>query len=445
MLKNEKKKAVKKKVSPALKFFSIVFTVVVLFVFVSGIAVLGYIISRPSNQLVIKPNQGNNSGKKNEDGFGIPFIDPVKSKTNFVLYGVDADDSRTDTIMAGCFDRDKMTLNLLSIPRDTRVTMPEDRRRILKEEGHWTPDVMKINEVHVWARDHAIEFCQLQLEELLGVKFDYYAEISTKAFREIIDTIGGVEMTLERSYKYYDPTQNLRINLSPGKQVLMGADAEGFVRYRHDYRDGDMQRIKVQQLFMSELLKQVLDKDTFVEEAHNYVRTVLNNVKTNLNLDEALPYLKYITEFKAENFNTFVLPGEGKYIGDISYFIVDESELSDVVQEVFYGVSKDVIPIYSKDLSIEVLNGVGKTGLASYIKDKMVEAGYEKVTIDDFEGTKKDKTRIYVKKNGYGKDLLAMFPTAEIIVDKTKITGKTDIVIVIGKNDSDMKEATTQQ
>ena len=68
-----------------------------------------------------------------------------------------------------------------------------------------------------------------------------------------------------------------------------------------------------------------------------------------------------------------ILPGVGQDIGSISYYIIDNSEMNKVVNELLHGLDSDV-----SDIKVEVLNGNGHAGSANKvamelkIKDSML-------------------------------------------------------------------------
>ena len=125
------------------------------------------------------------------------------------------------------------------------------------------------------------------------------------AFRNIIDLLGGVEYYVPVDMDYDDPTQNLHIHLKKGRQVLNGAKAEQFVRFRkpnkwnkeiRKYYDGsDLKRLEAQQDFLKELMKQKLTLKYF-PKLTSIINEIFDNVETNFSLNEIIKLSGYINK-----------------------------------------------------------------------------------------------------------------------------------------------------
>jgi hypothetical protein len=91
--------------------------------------------------------------------------------------------------------------------------------------------------------------------------------------------------------------------------------------------------------------------------------------------------------------------------------------------------------VSSKTLSIEVLNGAQKAGIAAAFKEKLEKAGFKIAHVDNYSGTLEDETRIYVKNPGMGTDLTPYFSNAVVSV-RASIPEPYDIIIIIGKSEA---------
>ncbi len=431
----------RRKLSAFAKFIIIVFFIVGIFLAIAGVGFAAYMksvdSSIPDPQRTEHPSQSlvNNNVISN-------MFTPKKVITSFAIFGLDQDETRTDVIIVGAFNATTKEITLLSIPRDVRVELSAKQKAAFREIKRSAPSVMKMNEVHSYAgKEHGTEFALDELENILGVKLDYYVEMNTEGFRQIIDTIGGVEMTLDRNYNYSDPTQNLSIHLKKGTQVLDGAQAEGLVRFRADYRNADLDRIKVQQNFMSELFKQLMNKQTLINNAPTLVATLMKYVNTNFSVADIPKYAKYISGIKAENIHFETLPGEGRYVGKVSYFIHDDVKTKELTDHIFNpststsssstSSNNKIEEESSKDKKIQVLNGGYENGAASKNKELLEGNGFHVVSTGNYTGTRQEYTRIVVKKEGQGKDLQGLYPQSKIEVDET-IDSEIDIIVIIG-------------
>lgn len=424
----------KRKKSPVKTFFKIVISIVLIFIIVSAGAVFAY------NKLVKKENQEEGQNQKPQSGKDIGFFDAIMGKgiqLNVAVFGTDEDGTRTDVIFVVHFDSKAQQVNLLSIPRDTRVELSDEVMDILDDANRNYSKTCKINAVHAYGgKDYGPEVAVKQLEDLLGIKIDHYAKVDLEGFRQIVDAIGGVDVDVPQDMKYSDPYQDLYVNLKAGYQHLDGDKAEQLVRFR-SYPQGDVARVQVQQLFLKEFARKVLSTESILGNIGDYINIAYKYLKTDLSLTDALKYSRYISDINLNNVQMETLPGEGKYIGDVSYFVYDEDVLPDTVDRLFLGKDSigetdSQIMQNSKELNIEVANGGIIEGLAGRTRDKLEEEGYQIKSISTYNGERKDYTRIIVKEKGIGEDLKEYFEGSKIEVNSSLLEKDIDIKIILG-------------
>ena len=155
-----------------------------------------------------------------------------KDVRNIVVAGVDEGGYRTDLILLCHIDRTKNELNILQIPRDTKI----DNKRNDK----------KINSAFF----SGFECMSKEISKVTGILPEGYIMVSFDGFNEIIDALGGVTVDVPVRMNYSDPVQNLTIDLQPGKQHLDGEHAQMFMRFRKNkdgsgYTNGDIDRINI--------------------------------------------------------------------------------------------------------------------------------------------------------------------------------------------------------
>jgi LCP family protein required for cell wall assembly len=238
-------------------------------------------------------------------------VTPQKGRVNLLLLGYDKSDSRTDTIMMICLDRDSRCVSLVSIPRDTEVFFGGRRH--------------KINACIPYGGDSLLFS---QLEKLTGVKPDYYIKADFEGFRRIIDLLGGVEFDVPRNMYYKGPAQKLTINLKKGPQTLDGSKAEQLVRFR-GYSTGDLGRTKVQMDFMKALLEQKVTP-FYLPRLPKLYSELTKYTKTNITLTDALQNLSAFKLLTGGNITTYQLPGQPVMISKISYFKADKEKTKEV-------------------------------------------------------------------------------------------------------------------
>ncbi len=259
-----------------------------------------------------RENQPGNNTNQNEDSQ--LEIDQM----NVLVLGLDSRDGdfrgRTDTIMVAGFNPSNDSINLVSIPRDTRV----------KVKGEY----LKINAAHVYGGP---ELTLKSLEDFLEIEIDHYVVINFDVFEQMVDIVGGIEVDVPIKMHY--PAEN--IDLEPGLQVLNGEDALGYARYRYT-KEGDIGRAKRQQQVVK-LLIEKLFKIKNVIKVPEMLNTVYSNLETDFSLTEIMEIAKAASQVKNKPINSIVLPGTNKkLLYDeqknlyLWYYIHDENKLEEI-------------------------------------------------------------------------------------------------------------------
>ncbi|MHB8637274.1 MAG: LCP family protein [Fimbriimonadaceae bacterium] len=141
--------------------------------------------------------------------------------------------ARSDMMMIAQLDFDNKMITGLSIPRDTGVRLPGGPEH-------------KINAYHAYG---GADLSKKAVEALLpGVLIDRVVTINFEGFVDMVNAVGGVPVNVEKNMDYDDKAGHLHIHLHKGMQVLDGATAEGYVRFRHT--DSDFARADRQHTFM---------------------------------------------------------------------------------------------------------------------------------------------------------------------------------------------------
>lgn len=258
------------------------------------------------------------------------FIDRLmdgKDDITFLVLGVDSMDTksasgaRTDTIMLCRADKSTGEISLLSIPRDTKVQI----RGRMNEE--------KINHAHAYGGP---ELSVKAVKDLLGVDLEYYVRVDYRIVKEYVDLIDGVEVYVPMDMKYSDPVADppLYIDLKQGQQVLDGDKALQFLRFRKGYADQDLGRIKAQQQFVAAAIEKTLRPGNIVN-IPQMIKSYYDYVDTNIPFDVMMKFAMKAKNFSSDKINMATLPGEGKYIGGVSYFIPDKEESAKLVNTMF--------------------------------------------------------------------------------------------------------------
>ena len=388
-------------------------------------------------------NQTRQASEEDEGNFLRP-----PSRTNVLILGID-NVNLADVIILGSFARDTGDVNLLHIPRDTFTRLPQHRMDSFAAVNRWVPSsgIMKLNAVRSLGREYGLHFMREHLSEELGIEIHYHVEISIAAFREIVDLIGGVEIEVPRHMFYIDDCQHppVIIDIPAGLHLMDGHMAEQFVRYR-EYPDADLGRINAQQQFMTQLFRQALRRENIMRDPVGMARIAIHHVQTDIGLD-LFRYIPYVGNLSPERIFTYTLPGEERRIHGASMYVPDGERVFEVINRMFFGITAEdeaeevAIAVMaqadvnsSQDARIAVLNGSRIGGLARNIADKLYFNGYQIAHVGVYSGAQEYRTRIRVREEGLGEDLLQFFKDASIRVD-SRMPADFDIVIVVGRSE----------
>ena len=318
--KKEDTRKAKKKKGPIRRLIGKIFTLLFLTVIIVGI--LFY--------FKVKENGGGLQGiVATLLGQSIEDIQNLKT-INILLLGVSEDlDSRlTDTIIVCSYNPQNQMASMISIPRDTFVGKNKETAK----------GSQKINALYSRGVDKTVKAA----EEITGIDIDYYIVVKTSALIEMVDVIGAVEFNVPIDMDYDDPTQDLHIHLKKGMQKINGEKAEQLLRFRHnndntsypaEYGDNDYGRMRTQRAFMTETVKQTLTLKN-ITRAKMIVDTIFDNIETDLELDDLLPYVSSAVNFSTDNIISNQLPGVSDKYNNIWFFIYDKKETKTMVSEV---------------------------------------------------------------------------------------------------------------
>lgn len=279
------------------------------------------------------------------------------SKLNILVIGYDSSINgppRADTIILASIDLEAKEIGLLSIPRDTRVDIPDHG----------------MNRVNASLAFGGIDLILETLENFLAVPIDYYVQTDFQGFARIIDAIGGVEVDIKSPLKYEDKAGGTYIDLPAGRRVLNGKESLDYVRFREPVM-GDIGRVERQQKFIKAMMKRVLSPDIIVKLPAIY-NEAKQAVDTNIPVQDITPFMRLITDLDLNKMETVTLPGEPKYINGASYWVPDQEETKILVNNLIR--SKEYIK--NGQYSLRIVNGNGVPGQASKFANKMEKYGF---------------------------------------------------------------------
>ncbi len=388
--KKEKPKKEKKLVSKKRKIITIIILIVVLILFglVSWVILWG-------NDIIAKIT-GGQGNILNLITFTEPTYEPLKTdengRTNILAFGtsgynMEGDEGNgihdgaqlTDSIMIISLDQETGDLAMLSLPRDLKAS-PTCTATGKINEVYWCNNMNGDNE------QAGAEALMSEVSKILGIDFQYYAHLNWGSLIQIVDTLGGINITLDEGiYDYY----YTGAVFEPGVEyTINGEQALGLARARHGTSSGDFSRGASQQKILIGIKDKIFEKGLSLTDILSLASTLGDNLRTNFSLEEMKTLAHLTSNFDFNNIRqisliepemflttgningiSYVLP-----VGGVGYY----SKIQDFVAKMF---SSD--PRTYENSTILILNGTETPGLASIEKTTLEEEGYKNIYTDN--------------------------------------------------------------
>lgn len=354
----------------------------------------------------------------------------VKRPVNVLVMGIDrvADaklgteemfSGNSDSILLLHIDPKQSGMSLLSIPRDTQVDIPN-------------LGLTKINQANPSGGPALVN--KVISDNFDGVPIDRYVRFSTDAFRELINQVGGVEVTVPIDMVYEDKTQKLSINLKQGRQTLDGDKAEQFSRFRND-AFGDIGRVQRQQVLLKALREKV-SSPLVIARIPGILHAIQPYIDTNLTFEEMSALFNYGVGTNQKAIKMVLLPGRfsGPKEFQASYWIM-EPEGRDRIMKEYFNVGAGQADGTMAPLRIIIQNASNNPDAAQAIAIQLSKVGYENVSVSEDRSEQQTQTQIIVQ-SGQNKAAESIQQTIGIGIIESSSIGEleSDITLRIGND-----------
>ncbi|GAB3690933.1 LCP family protein [Nocardiopsis oceani] len=299
-------------------------------------------------------------------------------------YG-EVEGERPDTMLIASINVDSGAATLVNLPRDLMVDLPACEAA----EGYegMSPHSGMINS----AMNFGGVGCQWNtVEQATGVHLDHFLLMDFIGFRDMVDSIGGVEMCIPEPID--DPQAHLE--LDAGLKTLDGEDSLGFVRSRYGQGDGsDLSRIDRQQEFMGAMLREVLSSDVMTNPVTitNFLGAVTDSITTDeeLTVETMTDIAISMREVDLDRVQFVTVPN-GAHPEDENRIAMDQPAASELFDAINAGVElnggdgegsegddeADESAVDPSDITVEVVNNTSIEGLALEIQTVLVQEDY---------------------------------------------------------------------
>lgn len=259
---------------------------------------------------------------------------PNRNITTIIFMGIDqtsdfegdeilGNGGRADTMMLFIMDNERRTINILEINRDTwtSVDVYDDSRNLL-----YSGDMQLCLQYSF--SDSLTRGCIItknKVSEILyGIDIDNYCSLTLDGMANIIDAMGGLQITFDDDLSFIDPS------FGPNTTLTINSEqAERLFRYRDRTQVGSNQGRMSRASFV---MRQVFDSlmGSSSETIQSYIDAAGNGLTTDMDADTMYSIRTYQLE------DIYTLPGE--YVsGEVhDEFYIDDDALQDLVIELFY-------------------------------------------------------------------------------------------------------------
>ena len=361
----------------------------------------------------------------------------------------------TDTIMLASIDPINHTSTLVSIPRDLWVTV--QGRGVMKLNAAWQTgrnDYMLSNKVKAnnpKAMDAGFKLLDQTVEEVVGVNIDYNVIVNFQAFKQAIDTVGGVNVNVPEDL--VDPTMawenaNNPVLAKAGPQAFDGTRSLIYVRSRET--SSDFARSQRQRTVMLALKDKIDTVGTLSNpmKISGLIKAFGDNIYTDLSMQNATRLYTIVKKVSDMNTKTIGLTDAANPLlttGNVN----GQSVVLPKAGLFKYDDIKNLMKVELKNpylikenAKILVLNGTPKEGLATLKSDSLKKLGYNVVgsantpasgytqtLLIDVHSGKKKFTKKLLEQN-LGIQAMTSMP------DDTIPTNNADFVIILGSNEA---------
>ena len=299
---------------------------------------------------------------------------------NFLLIGSDRRSGtsfRTDTMVIVIVRPLEGQVSLISIPRDLWVSIPgSDNQRI--NTAYQLGD-------RIGYPGGGPGLLKDTILYNLGIRIDHTAMVDFDGFRQIVDTLGGVDVPVSCAYTdwrlidpSYDPENENNWYLYTAGPGLMHMDGDLALWYaRSRQRSSDFDRGRRQQEVLRALFSQALKSDTIsrIPELYNNFK---ETVVTDLGLGDILQLAVYAPKMTNADIRSYYIrpPYVNSWITESGAYVLlpNEEMLQGMLTE---ALSPSTQIVEKQSIVIDVMNGTTIPGYETLAANRLNYAGYE--------------------------------------------------------------------
>ena len=315
-----------------------------LIVFFAVFAILKY------RQVVVKVNQDNSSSVTPT---ATPTPDPDRPFSILLMGyggGVHEGGTLTDSIIIAEFVPKEKKIKLISVPRDLWVPIPvavgvTKMSKVNAAYSIGLDDKKYPNkETQFTGNAGGGQMSKYVLSQIVGFSIDNFATINFDGFLKTINTLGGIEVNVQKTFDdYFYPIEEKttdtcgksveeitavtatmsgdkldqqfscryeHLHFDKGLQTMDAATALKFVRSRHSQEDGgDFNRSARQKLVIEAVKKKIISLN-FISKLIPFVNSLAGNLTTDIDLNKMQDLISRVDDFKTYQIESFPITND---------------------------------------------------------------------------------------------------------------------------------------
>jgi LCP family protein required for cell wall assembly len=348
---------------------------------------------------------------------------------------------RSDTIIFAHLAKGAGKAVLVSLPRDSYVTIPA----YTDSKGRNHPEHKdKINaSLSLGGPKLLVETVQ----NLSGLHVDHYVEVDFSGFQNIVNALGGIDVCLTKAAK----DKMSGVDLPAGVSHLDGTQALAFVRQRYQLPNGDLDRVKRQQQFLGAVVRKTISAGTLLNPGK--LNALLNAVTESVSVDAGLNVRDLalrLRDVRAGNVTFATLPFERfEKVNGADVNILNEAKTAALFASLRDGNEMPdttpggpVLTIPPSQITVDVRNGGGKDGEGRRTAEALKGVGFlvpNAASNADSPATQ-SQVRYQPDHLDAARTLAAAVP-GSVLVEDTGLKGGA-IQLVIGSNFTEVRAVT---
>lgn len=338
---------------------------------------------------------------------------PVENVAETLIYHVDETGAIRHMVLE-LFNTVTYNMDYVTIPIKAQFTLPNDLYRKLSGINADVPQIVSLSDMDTYfQKDRLYEYGIFLLNELFGVKINFYAVLDTQAYDEIF-------MKKEKTLTYESSAEKQPATSSSVSAPVTKTMTAGVQVFRKKF---------IEKLSL-------VDSEQKLED---FVKERYSSVESNLSEKNKLKYIPDYFKVNLDHIYFHCIYGTNEGAD----FIPDTEAASNLLQKLqtntaaYMEAQKEEAVSNEKaslGFRIRILNGSNITGLAAGYGEKLSADGYTVTSIGNDVNRSAETTRITVKREGTGSDLLSYFNQA--VIQSGTLEEGIDIEIILGSNDA---------